>query len=64
MRVSCDGEQNKAKQNKDLTSLQMVATFVFLVPVRHLLSMVVVLYQVPRTSIKRPMKGVPDMDNK
>lgn len=64
MEVSCDGEQNKAKQNKDLTSLKMVANFVCLVPVRLLLSRVVVLSYVPRTSFKKPMKGVPDMDHK
>lgn len=58
MEVSCDSEQ------KDLTSLKMVTTFVFLVPVRLLLSKVVVLNHVSRTSFKRPMKGVPDMDNK
>lgn len=46
MEVSCDGEQNKAKQNKDLTSLKMVANFVCLVPVRLLLSSMEVLYHV------------------
>lgn len=55
---------NKTKESKDLTSLKMVTTFVCLVPVRLLLSKVVVLNHVSRTSFKRPMKGVPDMDNK
>lgn len=55
---------NKTKESKDLTSLKMVTTFVCLVPVRLLLSKVVVLNHDSTTSFKRPMKGVPDMDNK
>ena len=45
MKMSCDSEQNyKAKQTEDLKNGDH---FVFLVPVRLLLSRMVVLYHVP-----------------